>query len=201
MKLSYLLRLRLAGGFRQRDVDVTVAVTHLGAHAAVEPRHPGSALHPLRRLRIGPQQQRLVTPLGNRHRQLGSARESDGMAQGLLTGKRLSDFDTSESLSKAATGYRYAASRAIINGDVRQNGPKIEAYGRAFETALREAGYGPSGQERAGSTGPGVVVVLRPGKSGSGGKGQGESATFRSICKTFERLAAAIVAIIARWAK
>ncbi len=125
----------------------------------------------------------------------------DGMAQGLLTGKRLSDFDTSESLSKAATGYRYAASRAIINGDVRQNGPKIEAYGRAFETALREAGYGPSGQERAGSTGPGVVVVLRPGKSGSGGKGQGESATFRSICKTFERLAAAIVAIIARWAK
>lgn len=125
----------------------------------------------------------------------------DGMAEGLFTGKRLADFDTGESLSEAATGYRYAASRVIINGDIRENGPKIEAYGRAFEAALREAGYGQRGQEKAGSIEPGVVVVLRRGKSGSGGKGQGDSAAFRSIGKTFERLAAAIVAIVARWAK
>lgn len=60
----------------------------------------------------------------------------DGMINGVFTGKRLKDYDAPE-------GYRYAASRAIINGDVRANGGKIETWGRAFEAALREAGYSP----------------------------------------------------------
>ncbi len=60
----------------------------------------------------------------------------DGMIDGVFTGKRLKDYDAPE-------GYRYAASRAIINGDVKANGGKIEALGRAFEAALREAGYVP----------------------------------------------------------
>jgi len=60
----------------------------------------------------------------------------DGMVDGMFTGKRLKDYDAPE-------GYRYATSRAIINGDVKANGGKIEALGRAFEAALREAGYSP----------------------------------------------------------
>ncbi|WP_139108535.1 MULTISPECIES: hypothetical protein [unclassified Ensifer] len=88
----------------------------------------------------------------------------DGMIEGLFTGKRLSDFDTIDS-SSAASGYRYAASRAIINGDVRQNGVKIEAYGRAFEAALREAGYGPDETPRSERSEKDVVVELRPGRT------------------------------------
>ncbi|MBD9569023.1 hypothetical protein [Ensifer sp. ENS08] len=58
----------------------------------------------------------------------------DGMIGGIFTGKRLKDYDS-------ADGYRYAASRAIINGDVKANGARIDKYGRAFEAALRTAGY------------------------------------------------------------
>lgn len=58
----------------------------------------------------------------------------DGMIDGVFTGRRLKDYDAPE-------GFRYAASRAIINGDVKVNGGKIETLGRAFEAALREAGY------------------------------------------------------------
>lgn len=58
----------------------------------------------------------------------------EGMVDGIFTGLKLKDYD-------AADGYRYAASRAIINGDVKANGARIEKYGRAFETALRTAGY------------------------------------------------------------
>lgn len=58
----------------------------------------------------------------------------DGMTGGIFTGRKLKDYD-------AADGYRYAASRAIINGDVKANGARIEKYGRAFEAALRSADY------------------------------------------------------------
>ncbi|WP_342242690.1 hypothetical protein [Ensifer sp. OTU672] len=58
----------------------------------------------------------------------------DGMAGGLFTGRKLKDY-------AAADGYRYAASRAIINGDVKANGTRIEKYGRAYEAALKAAGY------------------------------------------------------------
>ncbi len=60
----------------------------------------------------------------------------DGMIGGIFTGKRLADYD-------GADCYRYAASRAIINGDVKANGARIHKYGRAFEAALRSAGYAP----------------------------------------------------------
>lgn len=59
----------------------------------------------------------------------------DGMIGGIFTGCKLKDYD-------GADGYRYAASRAIINGDAKANGARIEKYGRAFEAALRAAGYG-----------------------------------------------------------
>lgn len=58
----------------------------------------------------------------------------DGMTDGLFSGKKLADYDSAE-------GYRYSASRAIINGDVKANGARIEKYGRAFEAALKAAGY------------------------------------------------------------
>ena len=58
----------------------------------------------------------------------------DGMIGGIFTGRKLKDYDSTG-------GYRYAASRAIINGDVKANGARIEKYGRAFEAALRTAGY------------------------------------------------------------
>lgn len=58
----------------------------------------------------------------------------DGMVFGTFTGKRLSDYDKGSS-------FDYRASRAIINGDVKANGPAIERYAKAFEAALTAAGY------------------------------------------------------------
>lgn len=58
----------------------------------------------------------------------------EGMIFGLFTGKKLSDY-----LNAVATDYRGA--RAIINGDVKANGDKIAGYARAFEAALKAAGY------------------------------------------------------------
>lgn len=58
----------------------------------------------------------------------------EGMIFGLFTGKKLADY-----LNAAATDYR--AARAIINGDVAVNGAKIAGYAKAFEAALKQAGY------------------------------------------------------------
>lgn len=118
----------------------------------------------------------------------------DGMMQGLFTGRRLADFDTDESRSEAATGYRYAASRAIINSDVRQNGPKIEAYGRVFEKALHEAGY-DRGDRQPGQGGGQVVVTFRPGKPKPAANDNG----LRPAAGILGRLLEAIPAIFARW--
>jgi putative chitinase len=57
-----------------------------------------------------------------------------GMQRGLFTGKKLSDFILD---GKAD----YAGARAIINADGKVNGAKIAGYARAFEAALRAAGY------------------------------------------------------------
>jgi len=65
----------------------------------------------------------------------------DGMGLGLFTGKKLADYDFLVTKSPAVPGYRYYASRSIINGDMQANGSKIEKYGKAFEAALRAAGY------------------------------------------------------------
>ena len=65
----------------------------------------------------------------------------EGMEKGLFTGKKLSDYDFLVTKSPTVPGYRYYASRSIINGDMQANGGKIEKYGKAFETALRAARY------------------------------------------------------------
>jgi len=56
------------------------------------------------------------------------------MTRGLYTGKKLADY-----LSDGKADYVNA--RAIINADVKANGEKIAGYAKAFEKALREAGY------------------------------------------------------------
>ncbi|MBZ7920565.1 hypothetical protein LAC81_02030 [Ensifer adhaerens] len=75
----------------------------------------------------------------------------DGMTGGIFTGRKLKDYDS-------ADGYRYAASRAIINGDVKANGARIEKYGRAFEAALRSGGY--DGTAPAAPTATGFWAAL-----------------------------------------
>ncbi|MBD9636074.1 hypothetical protein IB277_07175 [Ensifer sp. ENS07] len=86
-----------------------------------------------------------------------------GMTDGIFTGRKLKDYD-------AADGYRYAASRAIINGDVRTNGARIEKYGRAFEAALRTAGYDASGGGKPATggfwaaVGRFLLAILKGGK-------------------------------------
>lgn len=63
----------------------------------------------------------------------------EGMRSGLFTGRKLADFDIS--LPTNQTGYDYVVARSIINDDVRVNGARIAGYAKAFETALRDAGY------------------------------------------------------------
>ncbi|WP_104663406.1 hypothetical protein [Ensifer adhaerens] len=123
----------------------------------------------------------------------------DGMMQGLFTGKRLTDFDAVDSRSASPSDYRYAASRAIINGDVRQNGPTIEAYGRAFETALRKAGYGRDRVAEAAD--PAVVVVLRPEAAERTRDAEGAKASQTAKINCIRRLVEAVAAFLARWTK
>lgn len=68
----------------------------------------------------------------------------DGMEKGLFTGRKLSDYDVVLFVHPPIPSFKYYASRAIVNGDMAENGAKIDAYGRAFEAALREAGYSAS---------------------------------------------------------
>lgn len=65
----------------------------------------------------------------------------DGMERGLFTGKKLADYDYLVTTKPEVPGYRFYASRAIINGDLQANGKKVAAHGGAFEAALRGAGY------------------------------------------------------------
>ena len=65
----------------------------------------------------------------------------DGMEKGLFTGRKLSDYDYFVTRSPDVPGYKYYASRAIVNGDTAANGAMIAGYAKAFEKALRDAGY------------------------------------------------------------
>jgi putative chitinase len=56
-----------------------------------------------------------------------------GMENGAFTGKKIADFEPRRD---------YAGSRAIINADVKKNGPKIAEYALIFEAALKAARYG-----------------------------------------------------------
>lgn len=87
------------------------------------------------------------------YRRLGLTKESaldlrssvratfDGMEKGLFTGKKLSDYDYRLMAEPQIPGYRYYASRAIVNGDTSAVGAKIDSSAKAFEKALRDAGY------------------------------------------------------------
>jgi putative chitinase len=65
----------------------------------------------------------------------------DGMEQGLFTGRKLSDYDNVVTKTPRVVSFLYYSSRAIVNGDTAENGSKINAYGKAFEAALKAAGY------------------------------------------------------------
>ncbi|WP_198474939.1 hypothetical protein [Aquamicrobium zhengzhouense] len=55
----------------------------------------------------------------------------DGSVNGTYTGKRLSDFLPGD----------YVGARAVINADVKKNGPLVAGYARKFENALRAGGW------------------------------------------------------------
>lgn len=57
-----------------------------------------------------------------------------GSMEGWFTGRKLSAY-------MAGDGFDYVNARAVINGDVKGNGAKIAAHAKAFENALREAGW------------------------------------------------------------
>ncbi|WP_322884260.1 hypothetical protein U8C35_07840 [Sinorhizobium medicae] len=65
----------------------------------------------------------------------------DGMEKGRFTGRKLADYDYLVVANPPVPGFKYYSSRAIVNGDTPTVGIKIDAYGKAFEAALREAGY------------------------------------------------------------
>jgi putative chitinase len=65
----------------------------------------------------------------------------DGMEKGLFTGKKLADYDYLVTRNPDVPGFKYYASRAIVNGDTAGNGAMIASYAKAFEKALRDAGY------------------------------------------------------------
>lgn len=65
----------------------------------------------------------------------------DGMTKGMFTGRKLADYDLLVTKNPPVYSFRYYASRAIVNGDTPANGGHIETYGKAFEAALKAAGY------------------------------------------------------------
>lgn len=58
----------------------------------------------------------------------------NGMEKGMFNGKKLSDYINGDKAE-------YYASRAIVNDDVKVNGAQIAVAAKAFEKALRKAGY------------------------------------------------------------
>ena len=66
----------------------------------------------------------------------------DGMIDGLFTGKKLADYDYLITRNPDVPGFKYYQSRAIVNGDTAKNGALIATHSKAFEAALRAAGYG-----------------------------------------------------------
>lgn len=73
----------------------------------------------------------------------------NGMERGLFTGRKLSDYDYLVTRNPDVPGYKYYASRAIVNGDTAKNGAMIATYAKAFEKALVDAGYSPKQAEPA----------------------------------------------------
>jgi putative chitinase len=81
----------------------------------------------------------------------------DGMIKGMFTGKELSDYNLGSVAGRTA-------SRAIINGDVKKNGPMIAGYAEAFADALRTAGWGLWQQQPSPTLAPVPEPVFAPEK-------------------------------------
>lgn len=82
----------------------------------------------------------------------------DGMTNGLFTGKKLSDFIT-------PTMADYYSARAVVNGDKKANGAKIAVAAKAFEKALREAGYAATPKPVADIPAPSFDLNPKPATS------------------------------------
>lgn len=85
----------------------------------------------------------------------------DGMEKGLFTGKKLADYGQIVTKTPLVMAYRYYGSRAIVNGDTAVNGKHIETYGKAFEAALKTAGYS-TGAKPVSEAKPAPVVIAQP---------------------------------------
>lgn len=109
----------------------------------------------------------------------------DGMEKGLFTGKKLDDYDYLVTKNPAVPGFRYYASRAIVNGDTPVNGKHIETYGKAFEAALKAAGY----DGRAIEVKPSPIPIQEPAKIEQGPSSDGNwlSALLAAIIAIFNR--------------
>lgn len=113
----------------------------------------------------------------------------DGMEKGLFTGRKLSDYDYMLFVQPPKPAFKYYASRAIVNGDMAANGGKIDEYGRAFEGALRAAGYSPHS-----TTPKPIETSVSSGKSGA----QAITPTKGNL---FTRLLEALANLIKGWRK
>lgn len=114
----------------------------------------------------------------------------DGMEQGLFTGRKLSDYDYLITKNPAVPGYKYYASRAIVNGDTAANGAMVATYAKAFETALRNADYGaevitPEAEKQSVSEQKAPPAVITP-TAPPAGAGGWASALISIISKLFK---------------
>jgi len=114
----------------------------------------------------------------------------DGMEKGLFTGKKLADYDQVVTKAPLVMAYRYYGSRAIVNGDTAANGSHIETYSKAFETALKAAGY--AGAKHAPEDTPAPVTIpepIKPAKIEQGPSTDGNwlSALLASVLAIFNR--------------
>lgn len=89
------------------------------------------------RLGIADTPERILEP------ELSATALVSGMTLGSFTGKKLADY------FGKGKDRDFEAARAIVNGDVRANGAKYGAYGRAFADALEAAGYPEDGYDEA----------------------------------------------------
>lgn len=131
----------------------------------------------------------------------------DGMTKGMFTGKKLADYDYLVTRSPEVPGFKYYSSRAIINGDTAANGAGIALYAKAFEAALRAAGYAPKTVLNAGTTitvdlskPPSDFVIVGEGHSGAFKPGAGGTGTSTPATKPAAsgNWLAALISIIAK---
>lgn len=131
------------------------------------------------------------------YRKLGISKESaldlktsvratfEGMEKGLFTGKKLADYDYLVTRNPDVPGYKYYNSRAIVNGDTAGNGAKIATYAKAFEKALRDAGY--SGKASQPATEPKPTPVPPVAETAPAPTRSGLSAFIAAILSIFGR--------------